>query len=407
MIELLLNQEFIEEGKNGLHEALLCSDDIGRFAAKQLYLEDIEMCAGDNEDYLTSMYMLNQQVEHLGALLTSLKKIDPTGTISADTVDDMLFKTKSYATLCALVYAIGQQQNNELPFEHTDFEDLKPNCDDLNRLVSRDENKLSKVLSEDEFAAFGDDYSAMLKWAGDPARRFTQVPPPGRYPVTDPYIAYDFSDLAETKGLIMPVLESKLALRSQALSKSLKEVLGDKGSLERYCCDRTGILSLSLALKFDYKAFLPWLDKALSEQYRNTSKVLAGLISNTASEDKRIYREDIVEHFSLSDRDIVPHPANKATSKLVPFLCVRKKFVIAVEMTKYGSIFMPRYCVGTDIYTELPDGMCKLYAPVTPSASPYGRNSNLRQIPELAWCELVKVKVRTQHELDRVMKLIE
>ena len=424
MKEPMLNRQFNEEVGNALQEMCtiddrkpLVSDDIGRFAAKQFGLEDIARCVED-DSYLTSIYLLKQQVVNSKVWLEAMGAVDITHTVSADTAIKMDFETRNYATLCALLFAIELQRNGEDPFDNLAFIYLAPSCDDLNRLVSGNEKKLSSILSEDEFAAFGDDFSAMLKWASDPARRYTQVPPLGRYPVTDASALYDFSDLANVKGLLLPELEKRLTLRCQAvLGHGLQIELGDALTLERYCSNRRSINTLSQSLKFNETAFASWLDKAISEQFRNTSKALGGLITQLTSEDKRIYRDDVINTMkkkkgvinTIINQDepiIVTHPTHKATSKLLPFLCTESDVVIAVEMTKFGSIFIPRWCADKDLLTALPDGMYKHYDAVTPETAPYGRNSNLRQIPELAWCELLKVKIRTQDELDNVINLI-
>ncbi|WP_318476129.1 hypothetical protein [Photobacterium leiognathi] len=415
MKELMLNRQFNEESVNARQEMFsidkskpLVSDDVGRFAAKQLGLEDIARRVED-DDYLISIYLLKQQVIHERVFLESMVSVDITHTISADTAVKMDFETRNYATLSALIFAVEQQRNGEDPFDNVAFIHLVPrDCDDLNRLVSANEKKLSQILSDDEFAAFGDEFSAMLQWVSDPARRYSQVPPSGRYPVTDPSVHYDFSDLANNKGLLLPELEKRLALRCQALlGHSLQSELGEALTLERYCSDKRNISTLSRSLKFDETVFASWLDKAISEQFRNTSKALGGVITQSTSEDKRIYRDDVINTMINQDEPIiVTHPTHKATSKLRPFLCTESEVVIAVEMTKFGSIFMPRWCADKDLLTELPDGMYKHYDAVTPETTPYGRNSNLRQIPELAWCELLKVKIRTQDELDNVINLI-
>ncbi|MCG3865799.1 MULTISPECIES: hypothetical protein [unclassified Photobacterium] len=412
MTATLLNQRFIEEIKSATQETLTIklggkevSDDIGRFAAKQLYLDDIKKLV--DEDYIFNMYHIKNQVLSLGQLLKSLEKHDTLiETDSIDIANEMILKTDTYVTICALLFAIKKKEEGEDPCSNDYFNQLAPNCDDLNLINSRDKNKPSKMLSEEEFNEFGDDYSAMLKWVNDPSRRFTQAPPSGQYPVTNIDIIYDFSDLAGIKGLIMPELESKLTLRSQALSKSFKTIIGDKGSLERYCYDRTSILGLSLTLRFDYKAFLPWLEKAINEQHRNTTKALSALISGSMSEDKRMYSEDILTKFSDENINIIPHPEYKPTSKLTPFLCSSIDIVIAVEKTKFASIFIPRYCGGNDLIDVLPKNIYKHYSLVTPETTPYGRNSNLRQIPELAWCELLKIKVRTPHDFNKILELI-
>lgn len=414
MKELMLNRQFNEESVNARQEMFaidktkpLVSDDVGRFAAKQFGLENIARRVED-DNYLISIYLLKQQVIYETVFLESMVSVDITHTISADTSVKMDFETRNYATLCALLFAVAQQRNGEDPFDNLAFIHLAPHCDDLNRLVSGNEKKLSQILSEDEFAAFGDDFSAMLQWVNDPARRYTQVPPSGRYPVTDPSVYYDFSDLANNKGLLLPELEKRLALRCQALlGHSLQSELGEALTLERYCSDKRNISTLSRSLKFDETVFASWLDKAISEQFRNTSKALGGLITQSTSEDKRIYRDDVINTMINQDEPIiVTHPTHKATSKLLPFLCTESDVVIAVEMTKFGSIFIPRWCADQDLLAALPDGMYKHYDAVTPETAPYGRNSNLRQIPELAWCELLKVKIRTQDELDNVINLI-
>lgn len=412
MTQVLLNQRFIEEIQAATRETLTIelgkdevSDDIGRFAAKQLYLEDIKKLV--DEDYIFSMYHIKNQVLFLGQLLKSREKYDI--LIDKDSIEianEMIFKTNVYVTICAILYAMKKKEEGEDPCNNGYFNQITPNCDDINLINSRDKTKPSKVLSDEEFNEFGDDYLAIFKWVNDPSRRFTQVPPAGQYPVTNIDIIYDFSDLAGIKGLIMPELESKLILRSQALSISFKTIIGDKGSLERYCCDRTSILGLSLTLRFDYKAFLPWLEKAINEQHRNTIKALSALISGSMSEDKRMYSEDILTKFSDENINIIPHPEYKPTSKLIPFLCTNTDIVIAVEKTKFASIFIPRYCGDSDLIDVLPNDIYKYYVLVTPETTPYGRNSNLRQIPELAWCDLLKVKVRTQHDFNKIMELI-
>ncbi|OBU22236.1 hypothetical protein [Photobacterium aquimaris] len=412
MTQVLLNQRFIEEIQAATRETLTIelgkdevSDDIGRFAAKQLYLGDIKKLV--DEDYIFSMYHIKNQVLFLGQLLKSREKYDT--LIDKDSIEianEMIFKTNVYVTICALLFAMKKKEEGEDPCNNDYFNQINPNCDDINLINSRDKTKPSKVLSDEEFNEFGDDYPAIFKWVNDPSRRFTQVPPVGQYPVTNIDIIYDFSDLAGIKGLIMPELESKLIVRSQALSKSFKKIIGDKGSLERYCHDRTSILGLSLELRFDYKAFLPWLEKAINEQHRNTIKVLSALISGSMSEDKRMYSEDILMKFSDEVFNIIPHPEHKPTNKLTPFLCTNIDIVIAVEKTKFASIFIPRYCGDSDLIDVLPNDIYKYYALVTPETTPYGRNSNLRQIPELAWCDLLKVKVRTQHDFNKIMELI-
>ena len=412
MTPVLLNQKFIEEIQAATRETLTIelgkdevSDDIGRFAAKQLYLDDIKKLV--DEDYIFNMYHIKNQVLSLGQLLKSLKEYDTLiQTDSIDTANEMMLKTKTYLTICTMLFAIKKKEKGEDPYSDDTFFELDPNCDDLNLIISRDETKPSKVLSEDEFNEFSGDYSAMLKWVSDPSRRFTQAPPAGQYPVKNIDIIYDFSDLVGIKGLIMPELESKLILRSQALSTSYKTIICDKGSLERYCCDRTSILGLSLTLRFDYKAFLPWLEKAINEQHRNTIKALSALISGSMSEDKRMYSEDILTKFSDENINIIPHPEYKPTSKLTPFLCTNIDIVIAVEKTKFASIFIPRYCGDNDLIDVLEKNTYKYYSLVTPETTPYGRNSNLRQIPELAWCELLKIKVRTQHDFNKIIELI-
>ncbi|KLV03654.1 hypothetical protein ABT56_18315 [Photobacterium aquae] len=409
---MMLNQMFNEELYNATQElcvidpkGAVVSDVIGRFAAKQLFSEDIARSV--DEDGLISIYLLKQQVIHAKSFLEAVSEVDVTNTISADTVAKMDFETKNYATIYALHFAIQKQEEGGDPFDDLTFMHLAPTCDDLNRLVSSNENKLSQVLTEEDFAAFDNDFSAMLRWASDPARRFTQVPSSGRYPVTDSTIIYDLADLSDTKGPLLPELEKRLVLRCQALlNRNLKELLGDSLTLERYCNDRSNIYSLSHSLKLDKTAFSQWFEKALSEQFRNTNKVLSGLKTNTTSEDKRIYREDVINLIANKDIPIVTHPIYKSTSKLVPFICINTELVIAVEMTKFGSIFMPRHHADKDLLTELPYGMCKLYEPVTTETVPYGRNSHLRQINELAWCELLKVKIRTKEELDKVISLI-
>ena len=382
-------------------------DCINRFEAKQLYLDDFEVFKDDERFQELRYFKLvtEKQIEFLRSV--GEENVIPTVALDSEEIKSVTrqlsFQLQNYCTIETLLWGI-RKEKEEADFNEYEYEKLT--CNTLNCLISRNAETESKVLTEEMFLSFDGDHSRMFEWVRDPSRRFTQVPKNGHFPITDHRINYDFSDLSSYKGEIMPTLEYVFELRSKGLHKSLKEILGDKGSIERYCCDRTGILSLSQSLKFDYKSFLPWLEKAINEQYRNTNKTLNALILGSTSEDKRMYREDILTKFSNVNIQVIPHPEYKPTSKLTPFQCTKTAIVIAVETTKFGSIFIPRYCSDNDLMDILPKDIYKYYASVTPETTPYGRNSNLRQIPELAWCELLKVKVRTQHDFNKILELI-
>ncbi|MGF1688401.1 hypothetical protein L4C36_17190 [Photobacterium japonica] len=402
----MINQLFAEEAHCALQELCLIelkegafSDAVGLFNAGTLFLDDIRILLDD--DYIFSLYMLERQVEIMAKLIVSATEADITGCNTADTVEQMVFATKNYRTLCAILLGEMKQRDGEDPNDTLAFSSIAPTRDDLNRLASRDEYTISTVLGDDEFNALGDDYAAMLEWAQ--SRRFSQVPSSGRYPLTDPHVDYVFADMGEIKGKILPMLENKLEQRSWAVKGvSLQETLGGALTLERYCMDRGDIISLGLRLKFSVPAFLPWFEKALNEQYRNVGNLIDAMQSGGKSDGKRVYREDVIAAFESSG--IVKHAMYKATVKLIPFSV--GDVVVAVEMAKFGSLFLPKYINGKDISSIISADTCSLYPAVTSETKPYGRNSNLRQIAELAWCDLVKVRLRNQQDLDRVISFL-
>ena len=397
----LISEQFEDEFNNAHAELLVLSEDVGLFDAKKLHQGDMKKRL--DEDYLVSLDLLITQVTAAEKYITQIKKSDMTNTISNESAKRMLFATQNYITLCILYFGVMIKKKGEDPNDYLSFLFLlhRLSYKSLNLLSSRDENTPSQILTNDEFVEFGDDYEAMLSWVQ--SRRFSQVPPSGFYPLTDPNTEYTFSDMGKKKGMLLPILTNILNERCIAIKgKTLQEFLGDNITLERYCNDSKAILLLSHNLNFSLESFIPWLEKALSEQYRNVTSVLNSMLTTGTSTGKRIYREDVIEAFTKAE--ILPHSSYKATRKLLPF--AKKNTVVAIEITKFGSVFLQQKIFGQDVMSTLPADICTIYPAVTPETKPYGRNSNLRQIPELAWCDLVKVRLRNQQDLKQLISLL-
>lgn len=171
-----ITQQLIAEFNNATQELFTqgsCGDDIGLFDAKEMTLNEIKERLEDDA-YLIALALVEHQVTGMAKYLEFMVDTDMTGTMSADSVERMLFSTKNYRAVCAMVFGIQKLEEDCDPRETTAFSSVALTCDDLNRLVSRDENNILSVLNKDEFEAFGGDYQAMLAWVQ--AQRFSQVP---------------------------------------------------------------------------------------------------------------------------------------------------------------------------------------------------------------------------------------
>ncbi|PTB31100.1 hypothetical protein [Photobacterium phosphoreum] len=266
-------------------------------------------------------------------------------------------------------------------------------AEDFNRLASKDITKPTLLMSnqyfEDELVISKDSYQVEIdkdkakQWLKD-RRYFKPI-------IENKVIESGASSIVLSQHDPIKSIRKYIDKVVQELKKEneFNKLIGSQNGFFNVLNNNASLLTLSEILKLDLIVFCSKVNdaKEIIKEKENEKKIKAELLTNEKSISYLTVAQYITEQGGQS------HPTLSETKYIKPMII--NGHVIAVEKTKKVNIWFQQSYFNLDLWL----GDIIEYKKVSPDAIPYGRNSNLKKIPELAYDDLYKVKIKQGNEL--------
>ena len=271
---------------------------------------------------------------------------------------------------------------------------------DFNRLASKDITKPTLLMSnqyfEDELVVSRDSYQVEInknkakQWLKE-RRYFKSI-------IENKFIESGSSSIVLSQHDPIESIRKYIDKIVYDLKKEneFNKLIESKNGFLNVLNDNSSLLTLSEMLEFDLIVFCSKVNdaKEIIKEKENEKKMKVNSLKNEKSISYLTVAQYITEQGGKS------HPTLSETKYIKPMII--NGYVIAVEKTKKVNIWFQKSYFNLSLWS----GDIIEYKKVLPDASTYGRNSNLKKIPELAYDELYKVKIKQGNELIEFISLL-
>lgn len=285
------------------------------------------------------------------------------------------------------------------------YYDYEATADDLNRLVAKDITQPTRILLYKDFCEM--EKEEMIAWLEQ--RRYYKPMKQSKQPWVDTP-QFDFSQ--------------SLVGRSQPSVGQLSCQLWDRAVHQNKTGEfmsqvRTGNFSqdiksesflASLAALFDLD--LEGLKRAV-QMCLNTEQSKAEGEKRKAEERKKLV-QSLAGYGKITSEAVIDnlkafglraHGKYRETKYIKPYQIQCEGFGVGtfvIEKTKTANLWV----VAADARHKLEGLAMTEYPAITPTSTPYGRNSNLQKIDELAYANVMKFKIKTGEDLLKVLAFL-